>query len=214
MRALLALSTSLALISCDFVPDSFKKTDKKPDALALLEAGDAKACSTDAVKEIIAGLVRKPSGKDERLDALLKELQIELATITMTDKNETVHSVDCKGIFKLKSPTLDKQSEEIQIEYTVSPSAEHNDQIVVSVKDASGMQALLVSILGAELQTAALRTMGEFIESFQAQLGPMDDDGSEDVNENATDAMAVPTPQEEADLDQNATDAAAMDVNR
>ena len=215
MRSLFALSSSLALISCNFVPDSFNKTDEKPDTLALLKAGDAKACSADDVKGVVASLVRKPSGKDERLDALVKDLQIELSTITMSDKNETVHSVDCRGNFKLESPSLNKQSEEIQIAYTVSPSAEHDDQIVVSVADTSGIQVLMVSLLGPELQAAAIRGLGDYMESMNQYFPPPSDrDGSEDVNENATDSMAVPTSQEEADLDQNASDTAAIDVNR
>jgi len=194
MRSLLALSTSLALIGCNFVPESFNKADQIPDTLALLKAGDAKACSADDVKDLVKNLIRPDYVENStRGKEVYAKLRIEMSAIVMMGKNQEVESVDCNSTISISYPDRG-QIGPTSITYSVYPSAEDSDKIVVGLTDIGDVQEQLDALIAIPLTEAQVNDAIAKQRLNQAAPAPSDspmDQDSEEAVDKLTDAVVA-----------------------
>ncbi len=202
MRSLLALSTSLALISCNFVPESFNKSDDKLDTLALLKKGDKTVCAADDVLETVKSVLKV----DPNL--LQPELRPAYAidSMYMEKYDPAMQSAECKGNITISVEGTQLESKPLHLTYKIYPSSENAVEYVVSVEQAEELKKVAGELLQLSLLDSTLHRP-------EPQDDTVPENSFDAASYNSADA-AAPTPQEEADLDQNASDAAAIDVNR
>lgn len=114
------------------------------DPMALIRAGDAKACAHPEVLDSLLELISTPRGDEQlfipidaaaRSKLTLPEVKIDKITIAAYD--ESVSRVTCIGVSIMEEDIGGPSSKfEKEITYNISPSAQSDNEFVVSTSDS------------------------------------------------------------------------------